>query len=148
MKKLLLSAIVISLFAFTATASIPSTNDNPVKENFQKEFAGSNNVTWTSDENFNYASFEKNGGHYSAVYSKESGNLVGTATLMEAVDLSSPVKTLLAKKFSNHQITGKAIEIDYNGYMAYVVSVENDKEILTVRVEGKRASVTGRLKKL
>jgi hypothetical protein len=149
MKKVLLSAVVLVMLGITAVgAKNKPTIDSRVLSSFKNEFNKVANEQWSSDENYFYVSFEKNGELVSAVYDKEDGELVGTAVLKDASQIPASVKETLQKKLEGYQLTGKVIEISYPQSGAYVVSVENEKTFVTVRVEGKTVTVVNKMEKM
>jgi opacity protein-like surface antigen len=146
MKKLILAALAIIMVVSAVSAA--ENQKTSTQKQFQKEFTGTTNEKWSSDENFDYVSFEKNGRLYSAVYSKDDGEMVGVATLTEVTQIPVSVTGLLQKKFEGYKVTGKSIEVTYNDRVDYVVSVETEKQLLTVRVSANRVTVTNRLQKM
>ncbi len=149
MKRILSSVLaLVMLGTSTVKANDNSKVENWVKKNFEAAFNSTQKEKWSSDDNFYYVSFEKDGEKYSAVYSKEDGELIGTAALKEGVAIPSSVKTTIAQKFEGYEVTGKAIEITYSESLQYVVTIENESELLTLRVEGRSVKVISKMQKM
>jgi uncharacterized protein YxeA len=148
MKKILLSTLVLAATTMSALATANKNGSTVTDPTALVQTAGTVQEEASFDSNFKYSSFEKNGKKYAAVYKKEDGELIGTAVLINNNQVPESIKELLSKKFEGYQLTGKAIHVEYEEYDSYVLTLENEVEALTVRVDGKTASVTGKLKKM
>lgn len=133
MKRILAGALAVIMFGTAANAK-GGKDVEPVKQ-FRKDFKTVANEKWSSDADFYYVSFVKNGELNSAVYEKDTKELIGVARLKDNAYLPASVNKLLQKEFEDYTLTGKFIEINYADTDAYVVSLENKKEILTLRID-------------
>lgn len=147
MKKIFVIAIAI-VFVGTVAAKPAVKPEARVLNAFQKDFIGTTNVAWSSDNDFYYVSFEMNGERIYAVYTKEDAAFVGYANLIQADHLPSIVRSELKNQFSNYQVAGKVLEVVYENAFVYELVLENEKEIIRVRMQDGTNSVLSRLKKM
>jgi hypothetical protein len=150
MKKVLIAAA--ALFTVTIANAGSHTGKNDYKNlvpGFSQDFIGAENVEWSSDGDFHYAHFVQNGNYVTALYDKLSSAYMGYFKITDADHLPSYVRMLLKKDFSSYTAFGTAAEIDTPENNAYIVTIENNKQILKVKIDNQgNSSVLSRLKKV
>lgn len=149
MKKFVVGAVIFLLSGvITVSAKSNKKIDTRVEKAFQKDFINATNAEWSSDDSYYYVQFELNGEKVNAVYLKEEAEFVGYASFIDASHLPTILKEGLIKKFGKHQLANRVIELGYNDSIAYMLTIENDQEILKIRIEGNNSTVLSRLQKL
>lgn len=137
MKQVIISAVLLSTSLLASVLS--NAKDPALRDNTGKVRSGNN----TSIE----ISSEKNRKPV-AVYSKDMAELIGYASFITADQLPGSVTGFLEKNYSGYRVAGKIVEVTYSDSSAYVFTIENEKEILTLRVEGRNSLVLNRLEKI
>ncbi|RTL58247.1 MAG: hypothetical protein EKK37_07870 [Sphingobacteriales bacterium] len=147
MKKILVIVLAV-IFMGTVAAKPAVKPEARVLSAFQKDFIGTANVNWSSDNEFYYVSFEMNGEKIHAVYTKEDASFVGYANLIREDHLPSLLRNELNSHFSNYKVSGRVLEVVYEDSSAYELVLENEKEIIRVRLQDDTTTVLSRLKKM
>ncbi|MBI2731196.1 MAG: hypothetical protein HYX40_10655 [Sphingobacteriales bacterium] len=132
--------VVKALLAFCIVCFFLVTNAaEPVAE---KKGAKNHNKTASSEESL--LSNRK-----LITLSLNDGNeITGYVNFMDADQLPAAENGLFQKKYKGYNISGKVVEVIFKDFSAYIVTIENEKEILTIRLEGKSSSVISRLEKM
>lgn len=150
MKKIMTMALAIAITGTVVATPSKKTiqPDAKVLNAFQKDFIGTSNINWSSDDDYFYVSFEMNGETTNAVYAKEDAAFVGYASLTDAGHLPSAVRNELKNRLGNYKVSGKVLGIGYENISSYEMVLENEKEILRVRFQEGDFTILKRLQKM
>jgi hypothetical protein len=150
MKKIMVLAlaIVITGTVFAGPSKKSVQPDAKVLNAFEKDFIGTTNITWSSDADYFYVSFQLNGENTNAVYAKADASFIGYASLIDADHLPSLVRNELKNNFGDFTISGKVLSIGYENTNAYEMVLENEKKILKVRFQEGEFTYLKRLQKM
>lgn len=131
---------IITSLAFLLTAGMPAVwaanapdPDQRVLENFKKEFAGAQSVTWNRLENFDKATFQLNGS-WVVAYFNETGQLEGCARDIFFDQLPLTVMTAVDKRFADAEIINVREITNANG-THYLVTLEKKQRKLRAKVD-------------
>lgn len=128
---LLLTSLSVSFFS--------NASSNVIKDHTGKIKSRKNTASATSTSKSRIAI---------AVYSKDETELIGYASFINADELPESVTGILEKKYTDYRVAGKVVEVSYSDSLAYVFTIENEKEILNLRIEGKSSLILSRLEKM
>jgi hypothetical protein len=149
MKKFFITvALIVSTGAFTANASGNKSKDSKLNTTFAVDFTNAENVLWSSDADFYYASFTQDGKSITSVYDKETATFVGYLKTIDANNLPSTIRKIIADDFAGYKAVGAAIEIGGTEKDSYIFVIENDKSVLKVKTDSDGFSkVVSKIKK-
>lgn len=136
MKKLFIAALIV-IAAGSSVFAMDATKVNyKVKKNFDIQFTGAENVTWSTRENFVKASFTLLDENVDAFFDTD-GELVGVSRKVSLKALPLSAIQQIKKDYASYKITD-SIEFDQNGDKSYYLSLEdgNKKQILEVSLYG------------
>lgn len=136
MKKLLITAAAfIILGTATVNARTKNTVDPKITTAFAIDFVGAENVQWTKDADFYYASFTLSNKNVTAVYDAENGSYIGFLRISDTDHLPLSIRLTLNRDFEGYKAIGSVAEIGSPDSEAYILSVENDQQILKLKVD-------------
>lgn len=144
--KTVLTAIVM-LFSASALA-IPGENVSPkVKAAFATDFAKASKVNWEKSSDFYFASFMLNGVKSEAAYDEE-GELVGTSRSISADQMPLNVSLAISEKYAGYQVNKSVLELNFEGRTRYYLTVENEKQSVSLKCfSNGDIEVEGKIKK-
>lgn len=128
MKKLILT-LAIAISTFAAFAKEENVNAVVLKS-FNQEFAGAENVSWTSGRNSYKAAFVLNGQHVVAYYSFQ-GDLLGMTRNITSLDLPMSLQSSLKKNYKGYWISD-LFEVSNQDGTAYYITLEKADETLVL----------------
>lgn len=136
MKKLFLAALMAVAVAGSAFAADASKLSNKVKNNFEAQFAGAQNIEWAIRDTYTKFSFTLAGERVEAFYSQE-GELIATSRKVEFSRLPVSAIQHIQKNYGAYK-TEETIEFDQDGDRSYYVSLDKagKKIILQVSLYG------------
>ena len=123
MKKLILSAVLLGIFAVSAFAVGGDEIPASVKTKFASEYGTAKKVKWDTEDGKFEASFELNGVEMSATYDG-SANKVETESEIEVSALPKGVSEYLAKNHAGQKIKEAAKIVDAKGTVTYEAEVK------------------------
>lgn len=131
--------ILIGVFIFITGISSAFANgkeevNDKIIKNFQKEFAGAQNVKWVTTKEFVRATFTLNEQIVYAYYSTD-GNLLGATRNIVSGQLPINLLTDLKKNHSNYWITD-LFEMASNNENKYYITLENSDHKLVLKSNG------------
>ncbi len=146
MKKLFIAALIVVAAGTSAFALDGKKVDNRVKNNFDVQFAGAENVSWTAKENYFKASFILEDENIEAFFAKD-GELIGTSHHVELKKLPFIAVKKIKKEYASYKVTD-SIEFEQDGNTNFYVSLEdgNRKQILQVTPYGNVSEFKGEKK--
>jgi hypothetical protein len=150
MKKMFVAAVLlVSSFYTTVQAGIGdkpgkvAKSDNVsryVKEAFNKEFPEAQYAVWQNMDNHDlYLVRFVNRNEGLIAYVDQQGSIVATARTTQVDKLPSTVKRVLETKYSNGEIK-EALELVLEGELNYVIKVEDNKALYTLKITGNGVS--------
>jgi hypothetical protein len=104
-----------------------------VTRSFQRNFQSAKNISWFENKEGYSASFDFEGRMALAFFNK-SGRLYCTIYYGSEKDLPEGERELIHSTYQDYEITSTQ-EIDYNGAHAWLVTVQNCKNIKKVRIQ-------------
>lgn len=123
------------LFATSAIAANgPEKVSRAVKTAFEKQFTTVSNVSWQKSSDHYFASFKLNDRDVSVAYNEE-GELVGTSRVIDADELPLAISLAVAEKYKNCTVSKTATEVTYDGSVSYCITVENNKQVLSLKCQ-------------
>lgn len=137
MKKLLIAAIMVVAVGSSAFALDVSTKVSViVKNSFEAQFAGADNVSWTSRDAYTKASFILADEKVEAFFSAD-GDLIAFSRKVDLKKLPLVALQQIKKQYSAYTVA-ETIEFDQDGDKNYYVSLEDGtkKMILQVSLYG------------
>ena len=123
MKKLILSAVVLGIFAVSAFAFGGDDTPAAVKTKFASEYPTVKKVKWDNEDGKFEAHFEVGGVETSATYDA-SGNKLETESEIETSALPKAVSEYLAKNYAGQKIKEAAKIVDAKGTLMYEAEVK------------------------
>jgi hypothetical protein len=149
MKKIFIAAAFIVLGAATVNAKTNNNVDEKVTAAFKADFAGAENITWSKEDDFYYARFTLENKNVTAIYSADNAGYVGYFRTINAESLPLSIRLYLNKNYQGYKFTGTITEIGSPDTEAYIVTVENEKQLLKLKVDTKGNSTKiQRIKKI
>ena len=142
MKKTLLTTV---LFLALSAAAFAAGKDKELLNNLSATLKNSKQVTWSSGETHNNASFGFNGQTVVAYYYKEDDNLIGYSIHLTAANLPQSSKEAIEKKYPGFAIIETTMFIDANGNANHFVLVKNGKKGFALKVDGSKVSYFDRI---
>lgn len=124
MKKMILT-LAIAMSTFAAFAGEETVNQAVLKS-FQTEFAGAENVSWTTGRNSFKAAFVMNGQHVVAYYNFQ-GSLMGLTRNISSLDLPLSLQANLKKDYQGYWISD-LFEVSNQEGTAYYITLEKADE--------------------
>lgn len=126
MKKIFIAAALAFTVISSVNASGVSATNKKVtyrmNESFNQEFAGAENVTWsTASNNMMRANFTNEGENVNAFFN-EAGEFVASTTVLAKDQIPAKLKAAIAKKFDSPVVI-EAIELQSAEDHAYFVKV-------------------------
>ncbi len=136
MKKLFFAALLAVSVAGSAFASDVTKLSTKVKNAFDAQFAGAQNVEWSSRETFTKAAFNLGEERIEAFFSVD-GELIATSRKIDFKRLPLNAIQKIKKDYASSSIE-EVIEFDQDGEKNYYVSLDNGqtKKILEVSLYG------------
>ena len=122
MKKL--TAIIAAFVLLISTSAFANTGigiDNvskTVKEAFEKNFSGAQQVSWEQTDNLYFATFNYNEKEVNAAYN-EKGELIGVSRKLQLSDIPLKVSNALKQEFEGYNILNTVTEMLYEGQTVY-----------------------------
>jgi hypothetical protein len=145
MKKILFTALTaISIFT-TAFAKDKKFISDKVQTAFESDFGSATDVNWTSNSQYNQASFVLNGKKTNAFYTF-SGEMIGATNEVNFENLSAKAKQKITKKYPGYSIK-EVLQFESNEENCYFVSAENDLKKIVFKVKNNMVSVFKQTKK-
>lgn len=146
MKKLFIAALIVVAAGTSAFALDGKRVNNNVKNSFEVQFSGAENVSWSTTENYFKASFTLEDENVEAFFAKD-GELIGTSHKVELIKLPSSAVKRIKKEYASYKITD-SIEFEHDGDRSFYVSLEdgNKKQILQVTLYGEVSVYRGEKK--
>ncbi len=130
MKKIIIT-LAIAISSFSAFASEPVS---PIVLNsFNKEFAGVQNVEWTSTDSYVKATFVYNGQNVAAFY-HPSGEIIAVTRNITSLQLPLSLQTNLKDHYEGFWITD-LFELSNNDGTSYYITLENADSKLVLKSE-------------
>ena len=127
MKKMILT-LAIAMSTFAAFAGEENVNQAVLKS-FQTEFAGAENVSWTTGRNSFKAAFVMNGQHVVAYYDF-SGTLLGLTRNISSLDLPMSLQADLKKNYKGYWISDLFEVNNQNGTTYYITLEKADESMI------------------
>ncbi len=136
MKKLMIAALLVATIGTSAFAMDVKNLNYKVRNNFETNFIGAKNVSWSESSEYIKASFELNGEMVEAFYGND-GESIGTSRKVEFKTLPLSAISKIKAKYSTYTVN-EVIEFDRNSEKNFYVSlVDGDKkQILEVSFFG------------
>jgi hypothetical protein len=136
MKKLFIAALIVVAAGTSAFALDTNKENYKVRNNFQAQFAGAQNVNWSVKDNYVKASFTLLDESVEAFYSKD-GDLIGVSRKVDLKQLPLSAIQKIKKEYASYKVI-ETIEFDKEGEKSYYVSLEDGskKQILEVSLYG------------
>jgi hypothetical protein len=136
MKKLFIATLIVVAAGTSAFAADGKKENYKVKNNFEAQFAGAQDVSWTNKENYLKASFTMQDEKVEAFYGTD-GDLIAVSRQVDPKALPLGAISKIRKEFASFRITD-TIEFEQDGDKCYYVSLEdgNRKQILQVSLYG------------
>lgn len=133
MKKVIMYALFVVFVSGSAFANNEETVSNVVKQSFLQEFAGAQAVSWESlaAKDLYHASFIYNNERLNAYFNGE-GKLIATGRYVKVESLPLLVSKGISSRFTKFSVVD-VIELTSGTETSYIVSVENDKQVLYVQ---------------
>lgn len=129
--KTALTAIVL-LFAISAFTMDPGKVSPIVKAAFENDFPNVVKVNWETNGDFYFASFLFNNEKSEAAYNEE-GELVATSRNMLTAQVPLNILLAIAREYKGYNVDKTAVEITYQGFLRYYVTVENSTHIYKLK---------------
>ncbi|NCI46632.1 hypothetical protein [Sediminibacterium soli] len=141
MKKFFLLALT-AIAAGTSAFAGPNTKSARISDHFSSAFKNAQNVTWTTAEKYDQASFTVGAQKVDAYYDTD-GELIGTIRGMDFDKLpQSAIETITTKyTFPEYRLTDCIEFTDRASNTSYFVSFQNKKDTVVYEI-----SKNGRLK--
>jgi len=136
MKKLFIAAMMVVTVGSSAFALDVNKVNYRVKTNFEAQFAGAENVTWSLRNNYTKASFTLAEEKVDAFFS-ENGAMIAYTRKIELKQLPLNAIQKIKKEYASSTIT-ESIEFTQDGEKNYYVSLQDGakKQILQVSLYG------------
>jgi len=146
MKKLFIATLLVVAMGSSAFALDVNKISYKAKNNFEAQFSGAENVTWTLRETYAKASFTIEEQKVDAFFSTE-GDLIAFSRKIDLKKLPLSALQKIKKDYSTFTVA-ESIEFDENGEKSYYVSLEDGakKQILQVSLYGSVSIYKGQKK--
>lgn len=128
MKKIILT-LAIAIVSIAAFASEENVSAEALKS-FAKDFAGAENVSWSTGKASYKATFVYNSQHVTAYYNFE-GNLMGLTRNISSLDLPLGLQTGLKKNYKGYWISD-LFEVSNQEGTNYYITLEKADETLVL----------------
>ncbi len=146
MKKLLFTTLLAIGLAATAFATDESKISLTIRNNFQNEFRGVQNVIWNAKDDYVKASFNRDGVLTDAYYDL-TGKRFALSYSVSVAELPGSAVESIFKDYPDGQIT-ETIKFDNGEENAYYVSVQDgDKTIVLKVLDRSTVSVFKKIRK-
>ncbi|OQP50661.1 hypothetical protein A4H97_02130 [Niastella yeongjuensis] len=132
--KILIGVFVLLTSISSAFANGKEEVSDRVIKSFEKEFAGAQNVQWTTTKDFVKVTFTLNEQVVYAFY-EPNGNLLGVTRNIVSSQLPINLFTDLKKNYNTHWITD-LFEMASNHENVYYVTLENSDQKLVLKSNG------------
>lgn len=130
--KIVLTAIVM-LFTFSSFATDPVKVTPQIKAAFEKDFAKATVVNWEKTSDFYFASFLLNEQSINAAYS-EDGELLATSRRVYLNMIPLSVTLAISERYPEYKVLENATELSFLGVTSYYVNIENENQLLKLKV--------------
>jgi hypothetical protein len=146
MKKLFIAALIVVAAGTSAFAADGKKENYKVRNNFESQFAGAQDVSWIAKENYLKVSFTMMDEKVEAFYGTD-GDLIGVSRKIDMKALPLNAIRKIRKEYASFKVTD-TIEFDQDGDKSYYVSLEdgNRKQILQVSLYGSVSIYKGEAK--
>ena len=124
--------LLISTSAFANTGTGIDNVSKTVKEAFEKNFSGAQQVSWEQTDNLYFATFSYNSKEVSAAYN-EKGELIGVSRKLQLSDIPLNVSRALTQEFEGYTILNTVTEMLYEGQTVYYATAEGVSKILKLK---------------
>jgi hypothetical protein len=143
MKKLLIAAIMVVAVGSSAFALDVNKISVKVRNSFETQFAGAENVTWTTTVAYTKAAFTLADESVEAFFAAD-GELIAFSRKVDLKKLPLIALQKIKKQYSAYKVT-ETIEFDQDGDKSYYVALENgtEKKILHVSLYGNVSIYSG-----
>ena len=128
MKKIILSAVILGLFAVTAFALRGDDAPAAVKASFAKLYPSVTKVKWEKEEANYEAEFEVNKVETSCLFDA-SGNLLETESEISVTALPAGVSEYIAKNYAGQKIKEAAKIVDSKNVVTYEAEIKEGELI-------------------
>lgn len=147
MKKVFIAAIMVVTIGSSAFAIDVNKISYKVKNIFDQEFYGAQNVVWSLEENYTKASFTMADERVQAFFTSE-GEMIGYSRSVSFNQLPLNAIQKINKAYSSYKIV-ESIEFSQDGEKSYYVSMQDGekKQILNVSLYGAISLFQGKEKK-
>ena len=133
------------LFVALFTTAFAGGKDEQLANDLTNALKNSKQVSWTSTETHNRATFYFNGQTAMAYYDREDNALVGYSIHLSAGDLPATSQEAIAKKYPGWEITETIMFIDANGYTNHFVKVKKGDKSLALKVNDNKVNIFSRM---
>ncbi|MBI2731197.1 MAG: hypothetical protein HYX40_10660 [Sphingobacteriales bacterium] len=134
MKTFLITVIFITGF-ISANGGSNKTPGLKLNTVLAADFAGAQNVEWSSDADFYYASFTQDSKSITAVYGKETTEYIGYLKTIGADNLPSSIRKIITENYIGFKAIGTVAEIGGDNKDSYIFTLENEKQVLKVKAD-------------
>ena len=132
--KILIGVFVLLTSISSAFANGKEEVSDKIIKSFEKEFAGAQDVQWTTNKDFVKVTFTLNEQVVYAFY-EPNGNLLGVTRNIVSSQLPINLLTDLKKNYSSHWITD-LFEMASSNENVYYVTLENADQKLVLKSSG------------
>lgn len=149
MKKLsfVLSALTLLLSTTSFAAENKDIVSAKVKAIFAADFAAATNVTWKTNGDFYFATFNLEKKEVQAAYDK-NGDYFGGSRVIAMEDLPLNISKAIKENYSKYTIGKEITEVSFEGVTSYYFTAENSSQILTIKSDAfANFSIEGKTKK-
>jgi len=136
MKKLFIAALMVVTVGSSAFALDVNKVNYKVKNTFEAQFAGAENVTWSLRDGYTKAAFTLADEKVEAFFS-EDGEMIAYSRKVELKQLPLNAVQKIKKEYGSYTIT-ESIEFNRDGDKGYYLSLQDGakKQILEVSLYG------------
>lgn len=144
MKKLIITAVLAVSVIGTAFANDIRIN-SAAQQSFKRDFRNVSQVQWQTYGSHTLAIFTQ-GNELIKAYYNESGNLYGTSRTVNTSDLPVQVKRAFSRNYSTYTVKD-AMKFEGLEETAYLLTAENEKETVVLKVVDGALSTYKKIKK-
>ncbi|MCW3088857.1 MAG: hypothetical protein JWQ78_2243, partial [Sediminibacterium sp.] len=136
MKKLFIAALMVVAVGSSAFAMDVNKISGKTRNNFENQFAGAENVTWSTRDTYTKAAFTLAEEKVEAFFATD-GELIAFSRKADFKKLPLNAIQKIKKSYSNYTVV-ETIEFEQEGERSYYVSLEDGtkKQILQVSLYG------------
>jgi hypothetical protein len=143
MKKFFIAALLVAAMGSSAFATDANRISVKVKNSFESQFTGAENVSWIQKDTYTKANFTLADENVEAFFAAD-GELIAFSRKVDLKKLPLIALQKIKKQYSSYKVTD-TIEFDQDGEKSYYVSLEDGakKQILQVSLYGTVSIYTG-----